>query len=310
MLDVEVRPFRRDDREQLTALVNAHVQSVVPGVAVSVNAVLSQLEREPGEFVVDPWVVRRATLVAEQRGRVTAAAHLLRYGDGPDVGESYRGAGEIRWLVCWPEAPYWPATARTGDAVAVAALAWLGRSGASRLYADGALPAPGVYGLPDQWPHVHAVLERAGFIPGERTEIVFLADVDALVRPAAPVAGLTCRRTLGVNGTRFTAQRDHDELGYLEVELRIGDAGRIVRHEGWVDIGNLHVDDVDRRHAIAGWLLGQAAEWLRLGHVDRLLGYAAPEQEEHRAFLQRAGFRELTRTRRGWERTLPTPPFS
>ena len=54
MSAVQVRPFRRADREQLTALVNAHIQAVVPGVTVSVNTVLSQLERDPGEFIVDP----------------------------------------------------------------------------------------------------------------------------------------------------------------------------------------------------------------------------------------------------------------
>jgi 5-keto 4-deoxyuronate isomerase len=65
-----VRPFRRADRDQLTALVNAHAQAVVPGAVVSVNTVLSQLEAEPDELIVDPWVDRRATLVAGQRGRV------------------------------------------------------------------------------------------------------------------------------------------------------------------------------------------------------------------------------------------------
>lgn len=47
--------------------------------SVSVNAVMSQLERDPGEFKVDPWVIERATLVADQRERIVAAAHLLRY---------------------------------------------------------------------------------------------------------------------------------------------------------------------------------------------------------------------------------------
>ena len=102
---VRVRPFRRAHRDQLTALVNAHAQAVVPSVVVSVNTVLSQLEAEPGEFIVDPWVDRRATLVAEQRGRV-AAAHLLRYRGGGAGGESYRDVGEIRWLLCWPPAPF------------------------------------------------------------------------------------------------------------------------------------------------------------------------------------------------------------
>ena len=45
---IEIRAFERRDREQLTELVNAHVDAVVPGRSVSVNAVLSQLEREPG----------------------------------------------------------------------------------------------------------------------------------------------------------------------------------------------------------------------------------------------------------------------
>ncbi len=303
----QVRSFRRDDREQLTALVNAHVQAVVPGVSVSVNAVLSQLEREPGEFIVDPWVVERVTLVAEGRGRVAAAAHVLRYGTGAEVGESYRGTGEIRWLVCWPEAPYWPGTAAAGDAVAGAAVALLTRSGVSRLYAGGALPAPGVYGLPQQWPHVHAILERAGFAPGDRTEIVFVADVGQLGRPVAPIAGLTISRTLGVNGTRFAALLGNETLGYIEVDHHIGDAGRIARHDGWADVGNLFVVEPHRRRGIASWLLGQAAGWLRLGHVDRLLGYSTPEEEGYIAFLQHVGFHELTRTTRGWTRYVLAP---
>ena len=42
MSDVQVRPFRRGDRDQLTRLVNAHAGAVVPGLGVSVNTVLDQ----------------------------------------------------------------------------------------------------------------------------------------------------------------------------------------------------------------------------------------------------------------------------
>lgn len=132
-----MRPFHRADRDQLTPLVSAHAQAVVPSVVVSVNTVLSHLEAEPGEFVVDPWVDRRATLVAEQRGRVVAAVHLLRYRADDDVGDSYRDVGEIRWLLCWPPAPFWPDTEAAGNALAAAAVARLRVSGAGRLYADG-----------------------------------------------------------------------------------------------------------------------------------------------------------------------------
>ena len=205
MSEVQVRPFRRPDREQLTALVNAHVQAVVPGVSVSVNTVMSQLERDPGEFIVDPWVAERGTLVADQRGRVVAAAHLLRYGAGAEVGETIRGAGEINWLLYWPEASYWPDSTAAADALMAACLDQLRRWQVTRWSADGALPAPGVYGLPEQWPHIRALYERAGFVHDGHTEIVLLARVDELPRPSEPpVAGLEVRRTVGINGTRLS----------------------------------------------------------------------------------------------------------
>ena len=65
-----IRPFNRSDRDQLAALVNAHVAAVVPGASVSVNALLSRLEREPAELIVDPWVVERRTVVAVERDAV------------------------------------------------------------------------------------------------------------------------------------------------------------------------------------------------------------------------------------------------
>ena len=80
MSPIEVRPFRRTDREQVAALVNAHVETVLPGVSLSVSAVLRQLEREPDEYVVDTWAVERETLVALERDRIVAAAHVVRYG--------------------------------------------------------------------------------------------------------------------------------------------------------------------------------------------------------------------------------------
>ncbi len=75
---------------------------MLPGVSVSPNAVLGQLEREPGEYVVDPWVVERSTLVAVHRDRIVGAAHLVRYGEDERVGPEMRGTGDFRWLLFWP----------------------------------------------------------------------------------------------------------------------------------------------------------------------------------------------------------------
>jgi GNAT superfamily N-acetyltransferase len=297
-----VRPFRRDDREQVTALVNAHVEAVVPGVSLSVNAVMSQLEREPGEFIVDPWVTERATLVAVERGRVVAAAHLLRYGADERVSESYRGAGEIRWLLCWRDAPFWPDTG-AGDELARACIELLQGWSVGRFYADGTLPAPGVYGVPESWPHVRAIYERAGFVQDGHDEVVLVASVNDLPRPGrTPVAGMTLRRELGINGTRFSALLGDQEVGFVEVETDFTIGGTLSRFAGWADVGNLCVREPDRRRGIATWLLGHAAEWLRLGRVERLLASVEPDHEDELAFWLHGGFQELTRTSRGWVR--------
>ena len=308
MSSIEVRPFRRSDRDQLTDLVNAHAEAVVPGMSVSVNAVLRQLERDPGEFIVDPWVSERATLVAEQGNRITAAAHLLRYFADERAGESYRGSGEIRWLVFWPVAPagnpYWPDPRLGADELIAACVRLLDGWSVAWQGADGALPADGVFGVPEQWPHIRALYQRAGFTHTGGTEIVYLARIEDLRRAAEPLAGLALRRSVGINGTRLSAVLGTDVIGYIEVEtLTAGE--RLPRHGGWADIGNLRVTEEYRRRGVATWLLGQAAEWLDLGQVARLLAYASFEDSGdagHRAFLAAAGFRELTRTQRGWTR--------
>jgi hypothetical protein len=62
-----------------------------------------------------------------------------------------------------------------------------------------------------------------------------------------------------------------------------------------------------RRRGVATWLVGQAADWLRLARVDRLLAYAWPEEHDLLGLLAHLGFRELTRTARGWpHRSAPS----
>jgi GNAT superfamily N-acetyltransferase len=295
---IEVRPFQRRDREQLTALVNAHIEAVLPAVAVSVNAVLSQLEREPEETIVDPWAVERATLVAIERDAVVAAAHVIRYGAGPEVSESYRDAAEIRWLV------FLPGDAAAADALAAECIATMARWGVAKMYADGALPAPGVYGVPDVWPHVRAALGRAGFVAGDRVEAVLVADVaDLPAGGAAPLSGLTVRRALGGHGTRFSAVLDDRVVAFFEVQGDLTAGGALSRLAGWADVWELHVAEDVRRRGIGRWLVGHGADWLRLGRVERILDYViVGEDDGHLAFATALGWRELTRTARGWRR--------
>lgn len=208
MAPVVIRPFRRGDRDQLVGLVNGHAAAVIPGVSASANVVLGQMEREPDEFIVDPWVAERRCLVAEQPNGVVAAALLLRYRSGQEVGEGFRNAGDIRWFVFAPlapdNAPYWPDGVEAADALMAACLEVFTTWGVTKWLADGAVPVPGVYGVPEQWGHIRDLFRRNGFTPRGTPECVLMCEVGDLCTPNTIFdAGATIRRSVGINGTRL-----------------------------------------------------------------------------------------------------------
>jgi GNAT superfamily N-acetyltransferase len=231
------------------------------------------------------------------------------------VSPSYRNIGEIRWLLFWPEAPagndpYWADATPAAERLIAACIRQLDEWGVTSQEAGGELPVPGVYGIPEQWPHIRALYERAGFRHTGHTEVVYLSNVDDLPHPAEPpLPGLTSLRSVGINGTRLSAVLSGEVVGYIELEI-FEEGERLSRHGRWADLGNLHVAQPRRRRGIATWLLAQAADWLRLAQVERLLDYAWLEGQDdtgqgydhYRAFLAASGFRELTRTERGWSR--------
>ncbi|MEU9607124.1 N-acetyltransferase [Streptomyces sp. NPDC048057] len=304
---VYVRPFHREDRDQLTALVNAHAAAVVPGAVASVNTVLSSMERHPDEYVTDPWVAERVTLVAQERQRVVAAAHLLRYRNAPDVGEDYRDAGLVEWFLHVPADPADPEGAEgeapgstAAEVLMSACLAQFSRWHVRTRGVDGRLPVPGVYGVPDVWPHVRAVIERAGFVHTGDVEVVLLAPVDALPAPGpAPLPGLTVRRVLGPLGTRLVARLDGADVAYVELDTQLDRPERLARSGGTADVADLDLPD-EPLAGLTEWLFGEARRWLALAGVDRLLAYADDDEPAERALLASLGFQELTLTARGW----------
>jgi GNAT superfamily N-acetyltransferase len=302
MPEVLIRPFQRRDREQVTELVNAHVGAALPGVSVSVNAVMSQLEREPGEIIVDPWVDERATLVAVDRERVVAAAHLLRYASDERVGESYRNFGEIRWIV------FGPGSEDAADALLASCGEHCERWGVTRYGADMSLPAPCCYGVLDCWPHVKALFLRNGYVHEGQSEVILAADVANLPHASdAPIAGVTLRRELSgqiVAVTRFGAWLGDELAGFLDLSTDLTHGGTRSRLAGWGEIDTLRIYEPHRRQGLATWLLGHAADWLRLGHGDRLIAYCLTDEGDILAFAGNAGFRELARTERGWMRPV------
>lgn len=295
-MSVVVRPFERRDRDQLTALVNLHVAAVIPGVVLSVNAVLTQLEREPHENIVDPWIAERCCLVAVRDEGLVAAALLHRFRSDEQVRPGYRGAGEIRWLACKRDA------LDAGRRVLDAALAQMEAWQASVVGAECSFPALGCYGVPNTLPHIRSLLREAGFGEPERTELVLAAACEALTGRHDPE--LSGARTLGLLGARFTLRRGGEEVGFIEVCDHSAEMARSSVAARWADVGNLIVPD----HSQLAWampqLLSVAAEWLLQGGVTRLVDYWAKDVDPpgYLDQLEQLGFQTLVVNERGLRR--------
>jgi hypothetical protein len=293
-----VRPFERRDRDQLTALVNLHVAAVIPGITLSVNAVLGQLDREPQETIVDPWVAERCCLVVERQDGIAAAALLHRFRADEDVSESYRGTGEIRWVVCSADA------VDEGSRLLAVALERMRDWGVRSVGADCTLPALACYGIPDVLPHLRSLLQGAGFTEPTRKELVLAARCEALTGQV--VDGLEISRTLGLLGTRFTLSENQTDLGFIEVCDQPAEMARSSVARRWADIGNLVVhDEADTAKPVPA-LLSVGAEWLMLGGIERLIAYWADDVDpaERLTQLELAGFQMLVSNERGFIRQI------
>lgn len=296
-MPVAVRLFERRDRDQLTTLVNLHVAAVIPGIVLSVNTVLAQLEREPDENILDPWLAERCCLVAERNHEVVAAALLHRFRADNDVGPIYRGTGEIRWLVCKTDAT------EAGTQLLRDALEQMSRWGVTTVGAECALPALACYGVPDTLPHIRKLLTDAGFGAPTRTEVVLAARCDGLI--GHDLDGASIERSLGVLGARFTLRRDDTELGFIEVSDHTNAMARSSVATRWADVGNLIFPSDDYLDTATPALLSAAADWLLLGGVTRLIDYWARDIDppEYLAQLERLGFRRLVVNERGFRRS-------
>jgi GNAT superfamily N-acetyltransferase len=173
------------------------------------------------------------------------------------------------------------------------------------------LPAPCCYGVLDCWPHIRALLQRAGYLHEGQSEVILAADVADLPRGVDPPgAGLTLRRELSgevTAVTRFGAWAGAELAGFLDLSTDLTHGGTRSRLAGWGEIDTLRISEAFRRQGIATWLLGHAADWLRLGHGDRLIAYCLVDEADLLGFAGASGFRELARTERGWMRPVRAP---
>lgn len=299
---MRVQPFERAHLPHLLELVNMHLAAVVPGWAISEVFLAEHLDRNPGEYVTDPWVVERVTLCALEGHRLLAAAHLLRYGDGPEVGEHLRGVGEIAWFVFLPDRG--DAANKVLSHVHGTLAAW--RVERRQAYGAG-LPKMPLLGIPEAWPHVASALEAAGYEPihGEHRGVLYGGRLDGVPTPVrAPVSGMTIRRTTGRFGVRFSARLDGEDLGWCEFDTDLARGGSLPALRGWAELSEMYVAEDWRNKNIGSWLICTVADWLRLCGCDRVILTVDENDEAAGAgrFYRRFGWSTLTREIHPWTR--------
>lgn len=299
---VRVLPFEPNYLSGLRMLVNHHLSAVVPGWALPGGALAAHLEQDHGEPLTDPWVIERTTLLAVEGWAVPAAVHLLRYGDGEEVGEHFRGVGEIGWLLSLPERPE-AAAVVLSEAREVLASWGVGREEVC----SGGLPVPAFGGVPDCWPHVADALEAAGYEAGpEHREILYGGTLAQVLEPSAsPLPGLEVLRSVGKFGVRFSVVSRHgkgEEIGRAECATDLTEGGALPAFAGWAELAELWVREESRSGGVGTWLIRHAVSWLRLAGCDRVVVSVDEKDEAAGAgrFYGRFGWSVLTREARSW----------
>lgn len=298
---MRILPFESRHLLALQRLVNVHLSAAVPGWTLSAEYLAQHLQYDDTEDITEPWVSERRTLLAVDRGQLLAAGRLLRYGDGPEVSDSYREVGTISWLVARPDQP-------AGAAALLKAAdeqfsAWQ----VSRVYGwDTGLPVYALWGVPDCWPHIADALSAAGYLTDlpPRRAALYGGTLAGTPEPdAAPIADLTLRRTSGaVDGPRFAALLDGKELGYCEWNVDLSRGGLLPGMRGWACLQNLIIEQDWRNQGIGRWIVQHGVAWARNAGCDRVIISVADENEQAGAarFYRRFGWDIFVRETHGW----------
>lgn len=295
---ITIEHLRPEYLAQVTTLLNTHLGTIVPGWAVPEPWLAAFFKRNPGEYIVDPWVIARSTLVAIQRQSVEAVAHLLRYGSGPEVGSDFHGVVEVNLLLASPSAG--KASARLLEAVSEQARAW----GATATWFAGSPPVGPFAGVPDSWPHIVAAIEAAGFRrdPG-RVEIVYAGELADIARPGdPPLPELHVKRSTGAWGARFDAMLGDRSIGYCDMVTDLSEGGGLPALRGWAELAEIEVEPEYRNRGVGSWLLAHAVAWARFGGCRGLVLSTTAEDEANGTgrFYRSFGFEPLTRLEIGW----------
>ena len=294
----KIEPLERDHLPQVMDLVNAHLGAVVPGWALTACYFWERLKRNPAEWVTDPWVAERKSIVGVVNDRVCAAAHILRYGDDT----RWKGTAEVAWLLFWPRA-------RTaGEAILKECLRQMKAWQVTDQQISGPLPVPVCVGLPHVWPHIGLMLGQFGYSSNaDVDESVYGGTLDGIPSPGEPpVEGASIHRDLGKFSTRFVARLEGRDVAYVECVADLTQGGQLPALSGWGELSEVETSEAMRNRGLGSWVMRHALEWLRLSRCSRIVLSVARDDEEAGAgrFYRRFGWAPLVRQNH-WTRDSP-----
>ena len=292
---VQIAPLDRSHLPQVLALVNSHLSTAIPGWSLTADYFWERLKSEPQEYITDPWVVERKSIVGIVRDRVCAAAHLRRYGDDT----RWKGVGEIAWIL------FWPGEREAGAAVMTECRRQMNAWQVVDEQISGPLPVPVCVGIPDVWPHISGLVEQFGYSANEDIdESVYggtLNEISALGE--SPVSDVTIHRDAGKFGTRFVARLDGHDIAHCECIADLTEGGQLPALAGWAELSELETSEAMRNQGVGSWVVQHAVEWLRLARCERIVLSVARDDEKAGAgrFYKRFGWMPLVRQKH-WRR--------
>ena len=292
---VQITPLDRSHLPQVLALVNSHLSTAIPGWSLTADYFWERLKSEPQEYITDPWVVERKSIVGIVRDRVCAAAHLRRYGDDT----RWKGVGEIAWIL------FWPGEREAGAAVLTECRRQMNAWQVVDEQISGPLPVPVCVGIPDVWPHISSLVEQFGYSANEDIdESVYggtLNGISALGE--SPVSDVTIHRDAGKFGTRFVARLDGHDIAHCECIADLTEGGQLPALAGWAELSELETSEAMRNQGVGSWVVQHAVEWLQLARCERIVLSVARDDEKAGAgrFYKRFGWMPLVRQKH-WRR--------
>jgi ribosomal protein S18 acetylase RimI-like enzyme len=292
----EIRAFQTQDLPQLTQLINQHISMLIPTWGLPSDLILSRLESNPDQPMIDPWVMERKTLCAFVGEQLVAAAHLLRYGKDETVAENHRGIGDIAWFFFYPE--HQPEAVVFLEACHQKMRQWE----VTKLSAwESGLSIPCLTGIPDKWPHLLALFYEAGYWPNpERAEAIFGGGFETILALAKqePKGKLLIQDMESLK--RYSLQTITDEeMGFCLFDAKLPRERPAL--ESWAELCEISVEEAWRRRGVGRFLLQEMVSYLVAYGIKNIVFSVVQDNDAAIAFYRNVDWNAISRSQDGWE---------